>query len=717
MTTRVYKVSDFCDRVTNNIHALIDDLSQISRHVSQEEKIAWKQSFPEVASVLSMAMAQNKGLADAHVALEYKLPSVSFWCDLVLIGRNKENEKQAIILELKNWQENSKDTPGCFEGLMIRHGASQQHPADQVKGYIEFCRHFHSVVLEQNVNVDGCVFFTQRINLEPYKSAPNDKLTGEYLLFDTMLKGDLCHFICDRLSVGDEEFAKTFVKGYYKQDKKILLQVARNFAESTAKPFVLLGKQREGYAEVQHKLSETVTSRRKQVIIVQGLPGSGKSAMAVNLWFDAVRQYHACNKPDSENNVLYVTTSSSQNDNWAHIFKEHGKRYNADKLIIKANAFNPGLNGAKVKERYQNEFERLDSRYIVHRSDNSKELNRMYWKDYTDYLEKTVGITYKPDQHFLSIVDEAHALIDPSSPRFQGNKIAGWCYQMGPQAYHIMKASCISVFFIDGDQSFRDNESTSLEDLVNIAKMVNATVHFISLEGIQFRCGGSKEYVDWVESVLQGKEIDNVSQWIEEIPMTVFDYPSDMEHALRNKISQTTMDARIVSSYSRKWISKNIPDMHAVFPESCDFVLPDRENRTFYKYWNDHTSYTNYILGRGDAMQGDPLSEVGCPYVVRGFDYEYIGVLWLEDLVWRNGKWMLDLNYIEETAIASTKKSVKSKIGKKRSLIALTPDSEALFRRVTGTYRILLTRATKGNFLYIKDKETREHIKQLIGQK
>ena len=58
------------------------------------------------------------------------------------------------------------------------------------------------------------------------------------------------------------------------------------------------------------------------------------------------------------------------------------------------------------------------------------------------------------------------------------------------------------------------------------------------------------------------------------------------------------MDARIVSSYSRKWISKNIPDMHAVFPESCDFVLPDRENRTFYKYWNDHTSYTNYILGR-----------------------------------------------------------------------------------------------------------------------
>ena len=154
------------------------------------------------------------------------------------------------------------------------------------------------------------------------------------------------------------------------------------------------------------------------------------------------------------------------------------------------------------------------------------------------------------------------------------------------------------------------------------------------------------------------------------------------------------------------------------FPESCDFCSSGPREQNFFISIGMITHLILIIfLGRGDAMQGDPLSEVGCPYVVRGFDYEYIGVLWLEDLVWRNGKWMLDLNYIEETAIASTKKSVKSKIGKKRSLIALTPDSEALFRRVTGTYRILLTRATKGNFLYIKDKETREHIKQLIGQK
>ncbi len=30
-------------------------------------------------------------------------------------------------------------------------------------------------------------------------------------------------------------------------------------------------------------------------------------------------------------------------------------------------------------------------------------------------------------------------------------------------------------------------------------------------------------------------------------------------------------------------------------------------------------------------MAQDPLSEVGCPHVVRGFDYDWVGVLWLRE--------------------------------------------------------------------------------------
>lgn len=34
-------------------------------------------------------------------------------------------------------------------------------------------------------------------------------------------------------------------------------------------------------------------------------------------------------------------------------------------------------------------------------------------------------------------------------------------------------------------------------------------------------------------------------------------------------------------------------------------------------------------------MHEDPLSEIGCPYVVRGFDFAWIGIIWLKDFIYR----------------------------------------------------------------------------------
>ena len=45
---------------------------------------------------------------------------------------------------------------------------------------------------------------------------------------------------------------------------------------------------------------------------------------------------------------------------------------------------------------------------------------------------------------------------------------------------------------------------------------------------------------------------------------------------------------------------------------------------------NDYTWYvTGHPAGR---ISSDPLCEVGCTYAVRGFDYDYVGILWLNDL-------------------------------------------------------------------------------------
>ncbi len=106
-------------------------------------------------------------------------------------------------------------------------------------------------------------------------------------------------------------------------------------------------------------------------------------------------------------------------------------------------------------------------------------------------------------------------------------------------------------------------------------------------------------------------------------------------------------------------------------------------------------------------MHGDPLCEVGCPYVVRGFDFDYVGVLWLSDLVWRRDHWEADPAHIHESAWKKTRSNSRKERGK-------GPETDELVRRLKRGYRILLSRAVRGAYLWFEDAETRVHIERLL---
>lgn len=134
-------------------------------------------------------------------------------------------------------------------------------------------------------------------------------------------------------------------------------------------------------------------------------------------------------------------------------------------------------------------------------------------------------------------------------------------------------------------------------------------------------------------------------------------------------------------------------------------------------------------------MYIDPLCEVGCAYTVRGFDYDYVGVLWLDDIVRRGDKWIINSRKNQETAIEPTRKRAleeqammkhmsTSNLTIKRIPDALSeyivkgdgsdPFTKLLFDKIVNAYRILLTRGIKGACLYIQDKETRDYVKKYL---
>lgn len=449
-----------------------------------------------------------------------------------------------------------------------------------------------------------------------------------------------------------------------------------------------------------------------------------------------------------EGNVLLVTTSQSQNCNWVHLINQANATRAGRGVARKATSFSP------ITTQQLNQLRREWGDASLYK-DASK------WREhFADLIAR--GVRLRPGAEsnsvLVSLVDEAHALINPE--REYGVGQYGFVTGLGPQAYHIMRCSRVTVFFLDPDQSFRARENTRIEDIERWAEELGAIVDRVSLHGAQFRCAGSAEYVAWVESLLGGASADlnrvfasawytgrparsgniiafpNVRSVVREsvavaeprafylvsrrhrgMDFRVYTDPFAMEQDLRS-LSKSYV-VRLLSTYSRKWKTRGSTYPHRLPPEAQDFCetveLPNGETKIWYRPWNfvPGDDYTGFIAGRpGTPIHDDPLCEVGCTYAVRGFDFDYVGVLWLEDLIWRDGRWLVQLDHVHESGIGQLVRAARCE----GPIAPAGPKGANVLERVRQAYRILLTRAIRGVFVWIPDEETRAHVVRSIDE-
>ena len=697
------EIADFRRRVDRDMDGLIADLSALTERGGEEERKAWRNSLPVLASVLAVPLLQpyhlQLGQGGGGVAVEYRLPGSGSWCDAVLLGRGP-SKPSAVILELKDW-ETSGDRPGPVESLMDRQGRLAHHPSDQVRGYTEYARHFHSTVQTTGANVAGCVFFTRAWDATAYAEPPNDQLVGQYPLF-TFAADDreqnLPEFLARYLSRPDPEFARAFDAGTYRQDRNFVQSVARAMVDSKLPQLVLLDQQRQGLARCRFEIQQLLSGAsggRKVVLIVEGPPGSGKSALAAKLWTELVQDRGV------DGNVVFVTTSGCQKTNWEAIFKAASRRKGAAGIVFPVNRFNPGLT----------------SKWVASQQKLGLPTALGDWKRHlASYLASGRGTKSPDDMHAVSIVDEAHSLINPAAPGAEGAPPSGWVFHAGPQAWHVIRASKVSAFFMDAGQSYRDNETTTATDIRRWAGEFGAEVTDLSLAGAQFRCGGSAGYVDWVEDLLAIASKSVTTGWRRTEAGGAFEFelaasPTVLEARLRER-ARDGRTARLLASYARAWKTKQATAPHDLPPDQKDFFIQDpaAASGVWSRPWNfaPDGDYTLYIQApERSHMHADPLSEVGCPYVVRGFDFDYVGLLWLSDLVWRGNRWVAQLEHVHESAWPKTK-------ARARKAERAGRPSEELVARLARGYRILLTRALRGTHVWFEDAETREHVEAAL---
>lgn len=279
------------------------------------------------------------------------------------------------------------------------------------------------------------------------------------------------------------------------------------------------------------------------------------------------------------------------------------------------------------------------------------------------------------------LVDEAHRLT-----------LKGGLYgNIGEnQVREIIKASRVSVFFIDEDQKVTIRDVGTSDYIEELAEERNIPISKVVLPS-QFRCNGSDGYLAWIDEVLQIH--DTANDDISELgyDFRVFENPQELHDYIRTK-NKDKNKSRMVAGYCWNWVSSKIP-------QSFDIELENYKAK-----WNLKSDGPMWIVNKGS------VDEVGCIHTCQGLELEYVGVIIGPDLVVRNGKVVTD--YTKRAKTDQTLKGIKK--------LAKTNPGEAAQIADTiikNTYRTLMTRGMKGCFVYSDDEETRRYFSKALAAK
>jgi DUF2075 family protein len=430
------------DVFSNRIEEIVHDAvkKKLGRSVGQSELNSWKNSLRCMSDVL-----EDKDIPhDAGVAIEYAVPNTAKRIDLIITGTGADGGRTAIIVELKQWQDvktTMKD--GMVSTYLGGPDRETTHPSYQAWTYAMLIKDFNENVRLDPIQINPCAYLHNCDQGKVINAKRYENYTREAPAF---LKDDaqkLREFIKSHVKHGDA--GETMFR---MRDGKI--RPSKGLADHLAsllqgnQEFYMIDDQKVVY-ETALALSGASSAGHKNVLIVNGGPGTGKSVVAINLLVEITQRGEI---------AQYVTKNSAP------------RAVYQSKLAGKES---PVL-GRLTKARISNLF------------------------------VGSGGYTAtKPDTFNTLIVDEAHRL----------NEKSGLFSNLGEnQIKEIINAASCAVFFIDESQRIHWKDIGDNEQIRHWAQDLGAQIIELDLTS-QFRCNGSDGYLAWVDDVLQIRDTAN----------------------------------------------------------------------------------------------------------------------------------------------------------------------------------------------------------------
>lgn len=252
---------------------------------SQSELNSWRNSLRALSQVFQYAELRDHG-----IILEYQLPVTSKRLDCLITGQDTKKKENAVIIELKQWDK-CEDSNGDNEVVTWVGGSKRDvlHPSAQVGQYQMYLEDTHTAFYdaEDPIKLSSCSYLHNYHyeNDDVIFSPKFKELLKKYPIFTADDVAKFKDYLLARLSEGNGIDTLIKVeKSKYRPSKKLMEHVGNTIKGKSE--YVLLDNQKIIYDKVFAFAREGFHKRNKQVVIIKGGPGTGKSVIALNLLAD-----------------------------------------------------------------------------------------------------------------------------------------------------------------------------------------------------------------------------------------------------------------------------------------------------------------------------------------------------------------------------------------------------------------------------------------------
>lgn len=264
---------------------------------------AWRDSLTQMAKVVRASSIPR----DSGVAIEYGVPGTNKRVDFIITGQNGQNQPTAVIVELKQW---STATHTDKDAIIIasrggRGGPREgTHPSYQAWSYAEALIDFSAEAAPTKAALTPCAYLhNYKRDGEIDHPVYAEHIAKAPLFFHGPTEIErLAEFIARHVRRGDRgQLLYRIEGGEIRPTQSLMDRVADMIKGNPA--FVLLDDQKVVFEEARHRADEAnLVGAPKQVVIVRGGPGTGKSVVAVSLLAELVKQ---------GNNARYVSKNAA----------------------------------------------------------------------------------------------------------------------------------------------------------------------------------------------------------------------------------------------------------------------------------------------------------------------------------------------------------------------------------------------------------------------